>query len=144
MVDGDGDVRVKEALHAKHPGEQGGLGEVLVLREREEGAVEVPVWNKYDDVSAWMGPEREDARNGRFRSCERAIVTSAEAAFNASAVSEGEEGGDKVVRVRNGIDVDRIVVRGGLVGKVYDGRGARRRSRDVKGSEDSGVGPCET
>jgi len=144
MVDRDGDLRVKEALHAKCPCEQGGLGEILMFCEGEEGAMEVPVRNEDDDVSARMRPEREDACDGRFRSCEHAVVTSAEAAFDASAVSEGEEGNDKVVGVGNGIDVDRVVVHGGLVGKVNDGCGTCRRGRDVEGGEDAGMGPCET
>ena len=106
--------------------------------------MEVPIQNKNDDVSAWVGSEREDAHNGRFRCCERAIVTSAEAAFDARAIGEGEEGNDKVVRVGDGVDMDRVVVLGGLVGKVNDGLGVCWCSRDVEGGEDSGAGPCET
>ena len=106
MVDGDGDVRVEEALHPKRPCDQGGLGEIFVFREREEGAVEVPIRNEYGGVSTRMGPKREDPRDGRLRSCERAVMASTEAAFNARAISEGEEGSNKVVGVGNRVDVD--------------------------------------
>jgi len=106
--------------------------------------VEVPIWNKNDDVLARVGSKREDAHDGRFRCCECAIVTSTEAAFDTRAISEGEEGNNKVVRVGDGEDVDRAVVLGGLVGKVNDGLRERRCNRGVEGGEDSGVGPCET
>jgi len=48
-------------------------------------------------------------------------VTGVEAAFNARTISEGEEGDNKMVRMGNGIDVDQVVIRGGMVGKVGDG-----------------------
>jgi len=89
-MDGYGDFRMEEALHAKCPGEQGGLGKVFVLRKREEWAMEVPVWNKDDDVSAWMRAEGEDACDGRLSSGKYAIVAGAETALDARAVGEGE------------------------------------------------------
>ena len=49
-----------------------------------------------------------------------------------------------MVGVGDRVDVDRVVVRRGLVGKVDGGSGTSRRGRGVKGGEDSGVGPCET
>jgi len=68
-VDGDGNVWVEEALHPKRPCKQGGLGEIFVLRQGQEGAVEVPIWNKDEDVSSWVGSEGEDPRNGGFCGC---------------------------------------------------------------------------
>jgi len=94
MVDGYGDFRMEEALHAQGSCEQGGLGEVFVLCKREEWAVEVPVWNKDDDVSTWMRAQGEDACDGCLSSGERAIVAGAETALDASAIGEGEEGND--------------------------------------------------
>ena len=49
-----------------------------------------------------------------------------------------------MVGVGDGVDVDRVVVLRGSVGKVNDGSGTSRRGRGVEGGEDSGVGPCET
>ena len=57
MVDGDTDVGVKEALHAQSTCEQGGLGEIFMLREGEKGAVEVLVRNKDYDVSTRVWPQ---------------------------------------------------------------------------------------
>jgi len=115
-----------------------------VLRKGEERAVEVLVRNENDGMLARVGSKREDARDGRFCCCEGAIMTSAETAFNARAVSEGEESEDKVIGMRDGEDMDRVVIVRGLVGKVNNGVGPRRRSRDVEGGENSGVRPCET
>jgi len=106
--------------------------------------VEVPIRNKDDGVSARVGSEREDARDGRVDCRESAIVAGTEAAFDAHAISEGEEGDNKMVRMRDGVDVDRVVIRGGMVGKVGDGLGTRRRGWGIEGGEDLRVGPCET
>jgi len=68
-------------------------------------------------------------------------VTGAEALLDACAICECEEGGDKVVWVRDGIDVDSVVVCRGLVGKFDNGLRLSLCCREGKGVEDSGVGP---
>ena len=88
MVDGDCDVRVKEALHAKRPCEQGSLGEVLVFRQGQEGAEEVPVGNKDDSVSARVRTEGKDSCNGSVGSSKCAVMASAKAAFDACAIGK--------------------------------------------------------
>jgi len=115
-----------------------------VLRQRQERALEVPVGNKYNDVSSWMGSEREDTRNGSFHSSKCAVVTSAEPALDAGAIGEREEGDDEVVRVWDWVNVDGVVVCRGLVCEVDDGCRTRRRCWGIKSAEDLGVGPCET
>jgi len=49
-------------------------------------------------------------------------VASAETALDAGAIGEGEEGDNKVVRVWEWVDVDGVVVGGGLVCEVNNGR----------------------
>jgi len=123
MMDGDSDVWVEEALHTKCPCKQGGLGKIFMLRQGQEGAVQVVIWNEDEDMSSWVGTQREDTRNGSFYGSKCAIMAGAETALDAGAVGEGEEGSDEVVRVRDWVDVDRVVVCGGMVCKVDDGRG---------------------
>jgi len=48
-------------------------------------------------------------------------VAGAETVFNARALSEGEEGDDEVVRMGDGVDMDRVMVQRRLVGEVDDG-----------------------
>ena len=49
-----------------------------------------------------------------------------------------------MVGVGDGVDVDRVVVLRGSVGKVNDGSRTCRRGRGVEGGEDPGVRPSET
>ena len=104
-MDGDGDVGVEEALHIKRACKKGRLGEVLVLREGQEGTVEVPVRNKDDRVPTRVGTKREDTGYGSLGSRKCAVMASAETSFDACSVHEGEEGNDKVVGVRDRVDV---------------------------------------
>ena len=57
-------------------------------------------------MSTWVGPKREDTRNGSFHCRKRTIVASAETALDACAIGEGEEGDNKMVRMWNGVDMD--------------------------------------
>jgi len=98
-VDGDGNVRMEEALHAKCPCKQGSLGEIFVLRQGQEGVVKVPIWNENENVLAWVGSKREDTCNSSFCSSKCAIMASAKTALDACAIGEGEEGDNEVVRV---------------------------------------------
>ena len=143
-VDGDGNVRMEEALHAKRPRKQGSLGEILMLCQGQERAVKVPIRNENDDVSSQVRSKREDARNGSFSGSKCAIVASAEAALDAGAIGEGEEGDDKMIRMWDRVDMDGVVVCGRQVCKVNDGRGSRWCCRDIESGEDSGVGPRKT
>jgi len=143
-VDGDGNLRVEEALHAQRPCEQGSLGEIFVLRQGQEGAVEVLVWNENEDMLAWVGSKREDARNGSFCGSKCAIMASAKTVFDACAIGEGEEGNDEMVRVWDWVYVDGVVVCRGLVCKVNDGCSMSRYCWGAEGIEYSGVRPCET
>ena len=72
-VNGDGDVGVQEALHIKRTCEKGSLGEIFVLCQGHEGAVEVLVWNKDNHVATRVGTKREDAGNGSVGSRKRAV-----------------------------------------------------------------------
>jgi len=143
-VDGDGDVWVEEALHTQHPCEQGGLGEIFVLCQRQEGAMKVPVRNENEDVSPGVGSKREDTCNSSFHGSKCAIMAGAKTTLDACAIGEGKEGDDEVVRVRDRVNMDGVVICRGLVRKVNDGRRTCWCGRGIESAEDSGVGPCET
>ena len=144
MVDRDCDVRVKEALHTKRPCEQGSLGEVLVFCQGQEGAEKVPIGNKDDSVTARVRTEGKDTRNGSVGGSKRVVMAGPKTAFDAHAIGKGEEGGYKVIGVWERVDVDGVVVGGGLVCKVNDGRGAGWRRQSVEGVEYARVRPCKT
>jgi len=143
-VDGDGDVQVKEALHTKRPCKQGGLGKIFVLCQGQEGAVKVPIRNENECGSTRVGSKGEDTRNGSFCGSKCAIVASAKTALDACAIGEGEEGGDKVVRVRDWVDVDGVVVGGWVVREVDDSLRTCWRCWGGESGEYSGMGPSKT
>jgi len=105
---------------------------------------EVLVWNEDDDMATRVRTKGEDSGYGSLSSREGAVMAGAESPFDARAVCEGEEGGNEVVRVRDGINVDGVMIRGGLICKCDDGLGSGWVRRKVKGTVDAGVGPCET
>jgi len=105
-VDGDGDVRVKEAVHIDCHREKHRLGKVLVLRKGQEGFMEVAVGYEDEGVLAWMGAKGKDTGNRSFKSSKCVVMAGAEATFDACAAREGEKGHDEVVRMGDGIDVD--------------------------------------
>ena len=85
-VDGDGYVGVEEALHVKRTREKGGLGEVFVLLQGEEGVIKVPIWNEEDDVAAWVGAKREDPRGGSVDGRGGAVMAGVESSGDARAI----------------------------------------------------------
>jgi len=105
--------------------------------------MEVPIWNKDDSVAARVGAKGEYAGDGGVSSRKCAVVTCSEATFDAHAIHKSEEGNDEVVRVRDGVYVDRRVVWGRTVSKVNDSRRPGLCGWESEGVEDSGVGPCE-
>ena len=105
---------------------------------------EVLVWNEDDDVVTRVRTEGEDSGYGSLGSREGAVMAGAEPPFDTCAVCESEEGSNEVVRVWDGINVDGVMIRGGLICKRGDGLGSGWVCRKVKCTVDAGVGPCET
>ena len=117
---------------------------MLMFSQGQEWAVEVPVWNKDNGVATRVGTKGEDSGYGSVGGRRGAVMAGAESPLDTCAIHEGEEGGDKMVRVGDGVDVDGVVVRGREVCKSNDGLSPSWSRREVEGAVDLGVGPSET
>ena len=87
-LDGEGedidkDVWVEEAMHPQCTCKQRGLGKVLMLRQGEEGLVEVAIRQENSGVFAQMGSKGEDPCNGSKSGGKSAVMACAEPAFDA-------------------------------------------------------------
>jgi len=92
-------------------------------------------------VTSRVRTKGEDASYGGLRGSESVVMAGAEALLDAGAIGKGEEGDDEVVRVRDWVDVDGVVARGGLVHKINDSCGPSQRRQKVEGIENLGMGP---
>ena len=89
--------------------------------------MEVPIGNKDNCVATRVGTERENTCNSGLSGYQCAVVARAESPGDANAVCECKECRDEVVRVWDRVNVDCVVFRWGLVGKVNDGGSPGRR-----------------
>jgi len=109
--DVDKNMWVEEAVHPYCGREECCLWEVLVFRQRQEGFVQVAIWQEDGGILARVGPKREDACNSSKGGHKGPIVAGVEPALNTGAIRECEEGHDKVFGVWDGVNKDGGVVR---------------------------------